>query len=836
MNEKLYFRIYFNSFNSFFCIKKDTWLVSFLYLCTIEHLRPQQAYIHSHYPEQTMKRHICCLLVRTTHVVRVITTCVLLIVTQSILSRNAATDNFVLVQGQPLTISHTMTGPTPMVKNVLGMLSDDIGKVLGSKVKIGKKGQIIVNVDSISFDGKKEAFRLEVRKSKLYVTGSDPHGVAYGLLEISRMIGVSPWEWWTDAKPAQLKSFSLPSTFVCQQSPTVEYRGIFINDEDWGLMPWACQTHEPGPQGQIGPRTHERIFQLMLRLRANTYWPAMHECTHPFFLTEDNREMAERYGIYIGGSHCEPMACSTAGEWPLRGKGDYDYVNNSGEVYKFWENRVKEVAQQPILYTIGMRGVHDGAMQGAKTVSEQKAVLEKAMSDQRYMLSQYVNKDITRVPQVFIPYKEVLDIYNAGLNVPEDVCLMWTDDNYGYIRHFPTDSERQRQGGNGIYYHVSYWGRPHDYLWLGTFSPALLFQQMNTAYDRGIQKIWILNVGDIKPAEYQMEMFLDMAWNIHKVRQQGVSGHLNQFLMREFGKEAADRLLPVMLEHYRLAFIHKPEFLGGTRTEEKDRNYWNTIHDLPWDSTAILNRLTACQHLEDAVERIASNVLPERFDCYFQLVKYPVQAAAEMNKKYLFAQFARHGLADWSRSDAAHDSIASLTRLYNSLNGGKWYRMMNCQPRQLSVFNPVPHVIATSPMPVIRKPLQTWNATECTHGNFLPCEALGYEGKAAYVPQGHSIYFDYTSQESSDSILIEVHLLPTHPIAGTTLRIQVSIDQSTSLIADFATHGRSEEWKENVLWNKSVRQFVFSPVLPGNHQIEFKAIDEGIVIDQLLVF
>ena len=191
-------------------------------------------------------------------------------------------------------------------------------------------------------------------------------------------------------------------------------------------MPWSSLTHEPWYKpGRIGPRTHERIFELLLRLRANTYWPAMHECTEPFFMTQGNREVARKYGIYIGSSHCEPMACSTPVEWKRRGKGDYDYVHNSKEVLHFWEQRVKETAGQEIFYTIGMRGVHDGQMQGAKTVEEQKKVTEHVLKDQRELLRKYVNPDITAVPQVFIPYKEVLDIYHAGLQVPEDVTLMW---------------------------------------------------------------------------------------------------------------------------------------------------------------------------------------------------------------------------------------------------------------------------------------------------------------------------------------------------------------------------------------------------------------------------
>ena len=490
---------------------------------------------------------------------------------------------FRISTGNPINVACN-----PNEKNVvwqaLELFKRDYRNVFSDSVRISEsQGNIIVStmgknnplmtslqVDFSSLEGKKQGFMIKVLpNNKLLVVGSDRHGTAYGIMELSRMIGVSPWEWWADVTPRKRDFFELPKDFEIVQSPSVEYRGIFINDEDWGLMQWSSLNYEPWHKpGRIGPRTNERIFELMLRLRANYYWPAMHECTEPFFLTEGNREMAEKYGIYIGGSHCEPMASSTAVEWHRRGKGKYDYVNNPNEVYKFWEERVKEVSKQDILYTIGMRGVHDGQMNGAKTIEEQRKVLERVLVDQRTLLQKYVNPDITKVPQVFIPYKEVLDIYNSGLQVPEDVTLMWCDDNYGYIRHFPTAEERARKGGNGVYYHVSYWGRPHDYLWLGTFSPYLLFQQMKLAYDRGIQKMWILNVGDIKPAEYQIELFLDMAWDIEKVAKGGVWTHLESFLKREFGESIGKTLCPVMNEHYRLAYIRKPEFMGNTRVEE----------------------------------------------------------------------------------------------------------------------------------------------------------------------------------------------------------------------------------------------------------------------------
>lgn len=693
-----------------------------------------------------------------------------------------------------------------------------------------------VSADVSALIGKKQAFLLQVLPDgKLLVAGSDSHGTAYGIMELSRLIGVSPWEWWADVTPEKKISFVLPAEYQTLQSPSVEYRGIFINDEDWGLMPWSSQTYEPSDvKGHIGPKTNARIFELLLRLRANTYWPAMHECTLPFFLTEGNRKVAEEYGIFIGSSHCEPMVCSAAGEWRRRGQGDYDYVNNSASVYKFWEDRVKEVAQQGNIYTLGMRGVHDGQMQGAKTVAEQKAVLERVLKDQRGLLQKYVNKDVTAIPQAFIPYKEVLDIYNAGLQVPDDVTLIWCDDNYGYIRHFPTAEERARKGGNGIYYHVSYWGRPHDYLWLGTFSPYLLHQQMKLAYDRGIQKMWVLNVGDIKPAEYQIELFLDMAWNIDEVNEIGVTAHLKSWLGREFGSNCAEELLPAMEAHYQLSYIRKPEFMGNTREEERDPKY-KVIKDLPWSEQTISERLRSYTVLSDVVERIESNIPADRQDAYFQLVKYPVQAAAQMNRKILTAQFARHSKADWRQSDAAFDSIASLTQQYNSLQNGKWNRMMDFQPRKLPVFKRVEHTTATEPMVTDRKILCKWNAMECTYGKPVPYEGLGYERKAAGIRKGSFLTFAFDDY-GKDSVEVEIRLLPSHPLDEKQLRFAISVDEAVPQTVSYETKGRSEEWKENVLRNQAIRKVTLPINKQASHKLVITALDEGVVLDQVILY
>ena len=756
--------------------------------------------------------------------------------------------DFVLQSGIPVPIACN-SSEEQVVHTALELLRRDLQTVLSATAKVETNtGTILIGtagrselidqsgVDTSVLKGKKQAFLLTVSpEGKLIVAGSDGHGTAYGILEISRLLGVSPWEWWADVTPEKKKLFKLSSKFRSVQSPSVEYRGIFINDEDWGLMPWSNKTYEPSDvNGEIGPRTNERIFELLLRLRANTYWPAMHECTLPFFLTKGNREVAKKYGIFMGASHCEPMACSAAGEWRRRGNGAYDYVNNSAAVYKFWEDRVKEVADQEVLYTLGMRGVHDGKMQGAKTVEEQKAVLDRVLADQRGLIKKYVNKDVTQVPQVFIPYKEVLDIYNAGLQVPDDVTLMWCDDNYGYIRHFPTAEERARKGGNGIYYHVSYWGRPHDHLWLSTMSPSLIYQQMKQAYDQGIQKIWILNVGDIKPAEYQIELFMDMAWNLEAVAQEGVTAHLKHWLERELGTSPAKELLPVMQEYYRLAHIRKPEFMGNTREEEKDPAY-RIVKDLPWSEEFINERLSSYDRLSETVEKVTSRIPADRQSAYFELVKYPVQAAGQMNRKLLFAQLARHGKADWEKSDAVYDSIAALTQHYNSLENGKWNRMMDFKPRKLPVFNRVERKEATTPMIQERSAIYQWNGMDASKGNFIGHEGLGYAGRAAGILMGKALTFSF-SDWKADVVEVEVRLLPNHPVHGTQLRFSVSIDGAEPKVISYETKGRSEEWKENVLRNQAIRKIVLPVSGKKSHQLEIKALDEGVVLDQVMLY
>lgn len=717
---------------------------------------------------------------------------------------------FVWRRGERLTVT-VARGEASVVHMALELLQRDGRATLGAELQWADHGRLTVVTRPSAFaEGEREAFRWLVdAEGRLTIEGSDPRGTAYGLVELTRRLGVSAWEWWADVVPEPVDSLLIPQGEQRWHSPSVAYRGLFINDEDWGLQPWSG----------MGPDIYNRIFELMLRLKANTLWPAMHECTRPFFLTEGNRQLAAAYGICIGGSHCEPMACNAAGEWGIRGQGDYDYVHNDSAVRRFWEDRVREVAGQDVVYTLGMRGVHDGAMQGARTLDEQRATLERVFHDQRELLRRYVRPDVEHVPQVFIPYKEVLDIYHSGLRVPDDVCLMWCDDNYGYIRHFPDSLECRRTGGNGLYYHVSYWGRPHDYLWLGTASPALMYNQLREAYNRDIRRIWVLNVGDIKPCEYQLQLFFDMAWDVELPSWQQ---HLSDFLAGNIGPEAR-RLVPELTEHYRLAMQCKPEFLAGTRVEERDPA-WKVPRDLPWSMEDIRARLAEYGRLSDAVEAFSPR--PERAAAYFHLVQYPVQAAAQMNRKHLTAQLARHGLAQWEESDRAHDSIVALTARYN---WGKWQGFMDCAPRRLPVFQRVPHVTSTkpttesSPVPMI-KSLDLIKKIKCSEiQGTMACEHLGVSGAASELT--HEAVVPYHAQ--GDSLDVELRFLPTHPISGSTLRLRVN-----GSVVDYATHGRSEEWKQNVLRNQAIRRLR----IRNDGRLHLQPLDPGIIIDEIRLY
>lgn len=569
--------------------------------------------------------------------------------------------------------------------------------------ELARKG--LVRLDDLR--GEWEKFRIATvgdgGEEYLVVAGSDARGTAYGVLELSRLLGVSPWVWWADAQPAVRSEFTLPDGYQNVQQPSVQYRGIFINDEDWGLNPWSSMTYEPlGVKGSIGPRTYSRVFELLLRLRANTLWPAMHDCSVPFYFTPGNMEAADRYGIVIGTSHCEPLMRNNVGEWDAARYGDYNFRTNRRGVIDYWRERLEQVRGKENFYTVGMRGIHDSNMEGYKTLDEQTQGLNEVFEVQRGLLAEYIDPDASKVPQVFIPYKEVLAVYDNGVRLPEDVTLMWCDDNYGYITRLSSPEEQRRSGGGGVYYHLSYWGRPHDYLWLQSTQPALVYTEMKRAWDYNARKLWILNVGDIKPAEYGIEMFMDMAWNIAAFDCGNIGEHAAGWIGRTLGRDDAQELSRAMEEYYRLASVRKPEFMGWSRVEEngapnavRGRTPVVDTEFNPYEfGDEIETRLEAYRSLSDRVSEAVGGA--DAAPAGFETLLYPVRSAYLMNLKLLSAQKARlyaaHGLraADEyaEASDRAYRQIGELAERYNTMLNGKWNRMVDPRPRNLFVFDP----------------------------------------------------------------------------------------------------------------------------------------------------
>ncbi len=748
-----------------------------------------------------------------------------------------------------------------------------------------------LGIDTDELLAKMDAFCVAERNGKIYAIGNNGRGTAYALLELSRMAGVSPWVWWGDNVPERKEQLSIKEGFTLMQCPSVERRGIFINDEDWSTLVWSHRSFEPSDYKtgavkgkrlmQIGVQTYKKIFQLLLRLRGNMIWPAMHEGTVPFYQVEGAMAMADSCGIIVGTSHCEPMMRNNTTEWSVDERGRFNYLTNQEQVQDYWISRVNEVGKNENVYTIGMRGIHDGDMEGPRNLEEKTLWLQKVIDDQREMLRQYVAQDVENIPQAFVPYKEVLQIYENGLRVPEDVTLIWCDDNYGYMTRLPNEEQQARKGGSGVYYHLSYWGRPHDYLWLTCTQPGLIYQEMSEAYRHGARRQWIANVHDVKVASYDLELFLDMAWNYASFRPNALQDHLRQWLCREFGKKVGDALLPVMKEFYRLTAMRKPEFMGWNQVELYKKKYergMSPVQDTEFSFSAFGNEadryLERYDALQREVERIGQMIRPAQKDAYFGAIQYRVEGAANMAKKQLEAQRAR-GLAreyaslsrtTYARSDSfktaismaealsqdAYDRILLNDKHFNEMNHGKWHHLMSSNPRNLLVFQAptLPDTLSEKRVRELLKlhaqqkhalhPLEMDGAIAKNADQFdesiaqlTPVQLLGHSMNAVPLPKDEWVSYSFQTEKKGDYAL-RIALIPTQPLDKGDIRFSVSIDDGEERVFSLKEAYRSEQWKLNVLRGQTVRT-INAKLSAGRHQVVVKALDEHIILDQLML-
>lgn len=646
-------------------------------------------------------------------------------------------NNFILADDKAATPILYDENDELSVKTALELFTDDIERVSGKKpiliteanrnanlVIVGTVGKSAIidqlisegKIDADEIKGQWERYAIQMVKNPikgvgqaLVIAGSDRRGTAYGLFSISETVGVSPWYWWADVPVKHRDNIFLNVKTFSSPSPTVKYRGVFINDEDWGLLPWAKHTFDPELK-DIGPKTYAKVFELLLRLKANYLAPAMHEASGAFNKYPDNKVVADSFGIIMGSVHPEPLLFNNASEWDKETMGEWNYMTNKEGILKVLDQRVKENSPYENVYTLALRGLHDKAMTGGYSLEQRVALVSEALKDQRAILEKYVDKPIEEIPQAFTPYKEVLDLYLAGMELPEDVILVWPDDNYGYMKQLSNKEEQKRSGGSGVYYHASYLGIPHDYLWLSSTPPALMYEELHKAYNTGADRLWLLNAGDIKSCEFPVSLFLDMAYDIHQFNFENVPDYQAEWLSTIYGQQYLDEFKDITREYNRLAFLRKPEFMGWGY----EWNTFNNGRERPTDTDfSFTNYKEADKRIADytrigaAVERIRQELPKEAEPSFFQLLYYPVKGAELMNKKWLTAQKNRmyvaqgRSNANLLRVDVKHyyDTLYKISYEYNDLMDGKWKRIMSLRQGVTASYFELPKLDSVRTLP-----------------------------------------------------------------------------------------------------------------------------------------
>jgi hypothetical protein len=496
----------------------------------------------------------------------------------------------------------------------------------------------------------------------LVIAGSDKRGTIYGIYDLSAQIGVSPWHYWADVPVRKQPAlYVLPGRHT-QGEPAVKYRGIFINDEAPALSGWTRETF-----GGFNSKFYVKVFELVLRMKGNYLWPAMWGNA---FADDDtlSPRLADEYGIVMGTSHHEPLTRAQA-EWRKYGKGPWNYEQNDSVLREFWRGGIRRMGSRENIVTVGMRGDGDEPMTQGTAIS----LLERIVADQRKIIAEETRKDPSRTPQLWALYKEVQDYYDKGMRVPDDITLLFADDNWGNIRRLNSAADRNRPGGFGVYYHFDYVGGPRNYKWLNTNTIARVWEQMHLAYEAGATRIWIVNVGDIKPVELPTQFFLDYAWNPERLPADRLPEYTRRWAEKTFGTQHATEIADLVTTYSRFSGRRKPELLAP---ETYSLTNYREAETVVAEYTALTER----------AERVSAALPAEYRDAFYQLVLHPIQASANLNDLYvtvaknrLYAaqgRAATNDLADRARRLFERD--AEISRYYNTqLAGGKWSHMMD---------------------------------------------------------------------------------------------------------------------------------------------------------------
>lgn len=767
------------------------------------------------------------------------------------------------------------------------LLAEDVQRVTGRKPTVGRVGDAMPEavligtlgsgggidemvasgkLDVAAIRGKWEAFTVAVVANPtsnvgraLVIAGSDRRGTAYGVMSVSEAIGVSPWSWWADVPAAKRSAIyvSVPAPF--HDAPAVRYRGIFINDEDWGLNPWAKETFDPAFKN-IGPKTYAKVFELMLRLRLNYIWPAMHACSTEFGSVPENVKLADDYGIVAGSSHCEPMLYNNI-HWNQKTKGPWNYSTNRDTIHSVWEENAKARGAEEAVWTLGIRGIHDAPMQTPpKDTPGKIKLLTEVFKDQRALLDRYVSRQWGPIAQCFVPYKEVLPVYDAGLQVPDDVTLVWVDDNFGYIRRLSGPEERKRSGGSGVYYHISYYGGPHSYTWIDTTAPALIWEELHKAWENDARRLWVLNVGDIKPMEVGIHYFARLAWDTEGTGPDSQPTFLRDFAARNFGSESAQPIADLLMDYYRLGTIRKPELMNRA-----------------WALSLSSQRAGQLDHdYRDLLQReadIAATIPAEAHDVYTELVGFPAHVLSETGLIFLADRKALMGI-DVAANEGEvarlrHDLEARVEQFNTTLAGGKWNHIMPGLETGKDLTKWSSQVRwpwgekaqkpgATS-TPTHAEADRSWRdaadadrKSAAGDASWVVVPGLGQTGRAVSLqPAGLSslwpvgdqnapgLEFNFTARGGDAEALID--FLPTFRLCpGMQLRVAVSVDDQPAAAVEVPGSSGSEDERGQVradaVENNDVQARVPLPRLTaGKHVLRIRAVDPGAVIDRVSV-
>ena len=662
------------------------------------------------------------------------------------------------------------------VKIAVRNLRDDMQRALGFEagLLVGTLGHN-ADIDRLEKQGAlpqlkgcREKYIITVVDNQLVIAGSDRRGTIYGIYELSRQLGVSPWNWWADAPVVKHSEAFVKRGVYTDGEPAVEFRGLFLNDEAPCLTTWVKNTFGTNFGGH---QFYERVFELILRLKGNMLWPAM--WSWAFYADDpENSKTADRMGVIIGTSHHEPMARNHQ-EWARHRKeyGAWNYQTNQKVLDQFFREGIERMKGTEDMVTIGMRGDGDEAMSQDTDIK----LMQRIVDNQRKIIRKVTGKPAQKTTQVWALYKEVLDYYDAGMRVPDDVIMLLCDDNWGNVRRVPVnEKERRHPGGWGLYYHVDYVGAPRNSKWINVTQTQQMFEQLSLAYDYGIQRMWILNVGDLKPMEYPIQLFLDMAWNPKEYTLQKASDerpnvveHTRRFFASVLG-DATDETVTEAADIYN----RNCQYMARVTPEMLDAKTYNVATG-EWQQVA-----DDYLRLEARALRLFEQIPAEACDAYRQLLLFPVQAMANLYDMY-YAQAMNHYLAAQNRVEAnewadrvarcfSRDSL--LCRHYNKvMSGGKWDGFMIQKHIGYTSWNDSFRQDIMPPTKRVEKEGQGGYAFAHSNG-FVAMEAEHYFSATAPEGTQWTVYPDYGRTLSA------VALTPyTTPSEGASLTYRFSL-------------------------------------------------------------